>query len=199
MPCFFNERRFEVTKILLRFRMYQRQIHDEQRVVSGQCERIRRDAGARLDGIRNRLPPIAQRIRQTENRIWITNACRKTGRSRIAAQCRGKSDAVAAVPRRIFERGVPLCRMKYVDDLIERSQINGNRRRTNSASNQARDLGGNRVRSDGKARRGWLIGEPRSHCASKSLKPYLNGIVQTVVAAVVAPKRNNGANAIVLQ
>ena len=109
MPCFFNERRFEVTKILLRFRMYQRQVHDEQRVVSGQRKRIRRDAGARFDGIGNRLPPIAQRIGLSENWIWVTDTCFKTGCTRIARQCRGKSDPVATIPRCVGECRIRLC------------------------------------------------------------------------------------------
>jgi hypothetical protein len=88
--------------------------------------------------------------------------------------------------------------MKYVNGLIERRQINGNRRRINAAANQARDLGRNRIGRGGKVRGGRLIAKPRSHSAPKSLESYLNGIVQTVVACVVAPKRNNGANAIVL-
>jgi hypothetical protein len=88
--------------------------------------------------------------------------------------------------------------MKYVNGLIERSQINDNRRRINAAANQTRDLGRNRIRRGGKVSGGRLVAKPRSHSASKSLESYLNGIVQTIVACVVAPKRNNGTNAIVL-
>src|SRR5262245_61726180 len=89
--------------------------------------------------------------------------------------------------------------MKYVNGLIECSQINGNRRRTDSAGNQARNLGGNRVRRGGKDSSGRLIAKSRSSSASTSLKPYLHGSVQTAVAGVVAPEGNNGADSIVLQ
>src|SRR6266550_1886867 len=89
--------------------------------------------------------------------------------------------------------------MKYVNGLIERRQINGYRRRIDATANQAPDLGRNRIGCGGKVSDRRLVAKPRSHSAPKSLESYLNRVVQTVVACVIAPKRNSGASAIVLQ
>src|SRR5215472_8385668 len=88
--------------------------------------------------------------------------------------------------------------MKYVNDLIERSQINGDRGRVNAAVYETRDLGSDSMRRSREVTRGRLIAKSRSHSAPQSLESYLHRVVQTVVAGIVTPKRNNGANAIVL-
>src|SRR5437762_11650745 len=95
-------------------------------------------------------------------------------------------------------RRITLCWMKYVTGPHRTPPDKRVSRRTNTAANQARDLRRNRISCGGKLGGGPLIAKPRSHSASKGLESYLDGIVQTVIACVIAPKRNYGADAIVL-
>jgi hypothetical protein len=67
--------------------------------------------------------------------------------------------------------------MKYVNDLVERSQINRNCRRIDAAASQARDLGRNRMGCGGKISGGRFVAKPSRHPAPECPKSYLNGIM----------------------
>ncbi len=92
---------FEFAKIRLRLCVYQRKVHDKKCIVSRQRKRISGDTGARFYCIRDRLPPVPQRVRKSKDRIWLSGVHRKSGCDRIGQQHRGECNAVAPVPRRI--------------------------------------------------------------------------------------------------
>src|SRR5947209_332540 len=84
--------------------------------------------------------------------------------------------------------------MKHIHDLIKRGKIHGNAGRACPSADQALNLRRDRARGGREISCRGLIAKSRYHPAAECLKSYLNGIVQTVVAPIVAPERNEHAN-----
>src|SRR5439155_9720563 len=182
--------RFESSEISQITYVFQRALHNEKRVVSGQRKCTGQDVGLRLDIVGDRLPFILERVIESKDRIGITDRGCKSGRDRISRQNSGKRDPIAAVPCSVLERGVSLRAVEYVNDLIECGQIDANRGRVCAAADQIFNLRRNRGGGHGEIARRWLALVTGFDRAALQPGGCLNGIMQAVVASVIAPKRN---------